>query len=300
MSVPGTDVPGTVAVLGLGLMGLPMAANLARAGFTVHAWNRSPRALPELPGLHAAASVREACTDAAVVVTMLPDLPDVDQVCQGPDGVFAATSTATLIVMGTVSPMALREWAARSPLPVVDAPVSGGDVGAREGTLSIMVGAHAVDLERVRPVFDALGTTVAHLGPVGAGQLAKACNQVVVATTLTALGEAVALGRAGGLDVEVLLDLLGGGLAGSRALETKRDRLTSGDFAPGGRSDFQHKDLGFAVESARTLGVYLPVTAAVDQLFGAMRWTGHGDDDHSGVVQMIERMSGGDPDRSAR
>jgi 2-hydroxy-3-oxopropionate reductase len=280
-----------VAVLGLGLMGLPMSANLARAGFAVRAWNRSPRELPDLPGLHLAASVREACTGADVVLTMLPDLPQVDEVCAGADGVFAAAPDATLLVMGTVSPTALREWAERSPLRVVDAPVSGGDVGARDGTLSIMVGAQPEDLERVRPVLAALGTTIRHLGPVGAGQLAKACNQVVVATTLTALGEAVALGRAGGLDVEVLLELLGGGLAGSRALEVKRERLVARSFAPGGRADFQHKDLGFAVQSARALGVYLPVTAVVDQLFGAMRWTGHGGDDHSGVVQMIERLS---------
>lgn len=283
-----------VAVLGLGLMGLPMAANLARAGFAVQAWNRSPRELPDLAGLaglRLAATVRDACSDADVILTMLPDLPQVNEVCAGPDGVFAATSTATLLVMGTVSPTALREWANRSPLPVVDAPVSGGDVGARDGTLSIMVGATPEDLDRVRPVLAALGTTIRHLGPVGSGQLAKACNQVVVATTLTAIGEAVALGRAGGLDVDVLLELLGGGLAGSRALEVKRERLVSRSFAPGGRADFQHKDLGFAVESSRELGVYLPVTAAVDQLFGAMRWTGHGSDDHSGVVQMIERLS---------
>jgi 2-hydroxy-3-oxopropionate reductase len=281
-----------VAVLGLGLMGLPMAANLARAGFTVRAWNRSHRELPDLPGLEPSTTVRAACTGADVVVTMLPDLPQVDEVCQGPDGVFAATSTATLLVMGTVSPAALRAWAAAAPLPVVDAPVSGGDVGARDATLSIMVGAEPDDLERVRPVLAAVGTTIRHLGPVGSGQLAKACNQVVVATTLTALGEAVALARAGGLDVSVLLELLSGGLAGSRALDVKRERLVGDDFTPGGRADFQHKDLGFAVESARELGVYLPVTAAVDQLFGAMRWTGHGGDDHSGVVQMIERLSG--------
>ena len=281
-----------IAVLGLGLMGLPMAENLARAGFDVRAWNRSPRKLPDLANLQLSGTVREACADADVVVTMLPDLPQVEEVCDGPGGVFAATSTATLLVMGTVSPDALRQWAARAPLPVVDAPVSGGDVGARDGTLSIMVGADAEDLDQVRPVLEALGTTIRHLGPVGAGQLAKACNQVVVATTLTALGEAVALARAGGLDVDVLLELLAGGLAGSRALELKRDRLVSNDFAPGGRSDFQHKDLGFAVEAARSLGVYLPVTAAVDQLFGAMRWTGHANDDHSGVIQMIERMSG--------
>lgn len=281
----------TVAVLGLGLMGLPMAVNLARAGFEVRAWNRSPRALPEVAGLQPAATIGEACADASVVVTMLPDLPDVDEVCQGPDGVFAATSSATLVVMGTVSPTALRDWAARSPLPVVDAPVSGGDIGARDATLSIMVGAEPADLERVRPVLAALGSTIRHLGPVGAGQLAKACNQMVVATTLTALGEAVALARAGGLDIEVVLELLAGGLAGSRALEAKRERLTSGRFDPGGRADFQHKDLGFAVESARALGVYLPVTAAVDQLFGAMRWTGRGEEDHSGIVQVIEQLS---------
>jgi 2-hydroxy-3-oxopropionate reductase len=138
----------------------------------------------------------------------------------------------------------------------------------------------------------AMGTVVRHLGPIGAGQLAKACNQVVVATTLTALGEALTLGARGGLDVEALLDVLAGGLAGSRALEVKRTLLATHEFVPGGSAGFQHKDLGFALEAARAEGVSLPVTAVVDQLFGAMRWTGHGEDDHSGVMQIIELLSG--------
>lgn len=281
----------TVGFLGLGLMGGPMSANLATAGFPVRAWNRTPRPLPAVPGRTVVPTVREACAGADVIVTMLPDLPQVQQICAGPDGVFAATGSATLVVMGTVSPTGMRDWADSCPLPLVDAPVSGGDVGAIEGSLSIMVGGADDDVATVRPVLEAMGSTVAHLGPLGSGQLAKACNQMVVATTLSVLGEAVALARAGGLDAAAVLGLLSSGLAGSRALELKRERLVGGRFEPGGRSDFQHKDLGFALDAARRLGVYVPVTASVDQLFGAMRWTGHGGDDHSGVVQMIERLS---------
>lgn len=282
----------TIGFIGMGLMGRPMSAHLAESGFTVNAWDIAPRDLLEVPGRTIVATIADACADADVVLTMLPDLPEVRQVCEAPDGVFASTSTAILLVMGTVSPAALTAWAPQSPLRVVDAPVSGGDIGAIEANLSIMVGGSDADVAEVLPILRALGTTVTHLGPLGSGQLAKACNQMVVATTMTVLGEAVSLARAGGLEVDAVLELLASGLAGSRALDVKRERLVSKAYEPGGRSDFQHKDLGLALDAARKLGVYVPVTAAVDQLFGAMRWTGHGTDDHSGVVQMIERLSG--------
>lgn len=289
----------TVAFLGLGRMGLPMSRHLAAAGFGVQAWNRSPKQVDAPAGgdYRMTGTPAEAARGAQVVVTMLPDIAEVEQVCAGDTGVLAGAEPGTvLVVMGTVSPVAVRGWAASvagSGVRVVDAPVSGGDVGAVDGTLSVMVGGDPADVERVRPVLEPMAGRVRHLGPLGAGQLAKACNQVVVATTLAALGEAVVLGRRGGLDVGELLDVLAGGLAGSRALEVKRDLLTSGSYVPGGSAAFQHKDLGFALEAARSEGVALPVTAVVDQLFGALRWTGHGEDDHSGVVQVIEALSGG-------
>jgi 2-hydroxy-3-oxopropionate reductase len=199
--------------------------------------------------------------------------------------------------MGTVSPAtAVRQWSeelATLGFGVVDAPVSGGDVGARDASLSIMVGGSKADLERFRPAFAAMGSVVRHMGLIGSGQLAKACNQIVVATTLTALAEAVALGTLGGLEVKERLDVLAGGLAGSRVLDVKRTLLANHSFVPGGSASSQHEDLGFAMEAARAEGVALPVTAVVDQLFGAMRWTGHRDDDHSGVMQIIEGLSHG-------
>lgn len=290
----------TVAFLGLGRMGLPMSRHVAAGGFNVQAWNRSPKSLEPPSGgrLDMMATPAAATDGASVVLTMLPDIAEVEQVFSGPDGVASGAAPGTVVVvMGTVSPVALRAWAesvAQTGLLVVDAPVSGGDVGALEGTLSVMVGGDVDDFHNVRPVLATMASRVRHLGPLGAGQLAKACNQVVVATTLTALAEAVTLGRRGGLDVGELLDVLAGGLAGSRALEVKRDLLVAGNYQPGGSAAFQHKDLGFALEAARQSGVTLPVTALVDQLYGSLRWTGHGDEDHSAVVRVIEALSGGE------
>lgn len=292
----------TVGFLGLGRMGLPMSRHVAAAGFSVRAWNRSPKQVDPPAGAdyRLVATPAEAARGAQVVVTVLPDITEVEQVCAGETGVLAGAEPGTvLVVMGTVSPVAVRAWAssvAGAGVRAVDAPVSGGDVGAAAGTLSVMVGGDPADVARVLPVLEPMAGRVRHLGPLGAGQLAKACNQVVVATTLAALGEAVVLGRRGGLDVEELLDVLAGGLAGSRALEVKRELLAARSYVPGGSAAFQHKDLGFALEAARSEGVALPVTALVDQLFGSLRWTGHGEDDHSGVVQVIEALSGGGAD----
>jgi len=276
-------------------MGLPMSLHLANAGHEVRAWNRSPRTPPPREGYELLPTPAEAGNGASVIVTMLPDIGEVRTVCQGPDGALSqAAPGAIVVVMGTVSPVAVAELGrelADSGFSVVDAPVSGGDVGARDGTLSIMCGGDPEDVAAVTPILSAMGPTVRNMGPLGSGQLTKACNQIVVATTLTALAEAVTLARDGGLDVAEMLDVLAGGLANSRALELKRQNLVSGTYTPGGSAAFQHKDLGFALEAGRAEGVALPVTALVDQLFGAMRWTGHGEDDHSGVVQMIEKLS---------
>jgi 2-hydroxy-3-oxopropionate reductase len=290
---------GPVAFLGLGRMGLPMSCNLARAGYVVRAWNRSPRELPTVKGVdyEVSSSAAMAGAGAEVIVTMLPDIAEVVAVCEGPQGALVdALPGAIVVIMGTVSPVAVRAWAAkigRAGFHVVDAPVSGGDVGAHDGNLSIMAGGSIDSVDRIRGHLLAMGTVVRHLGDVGAGQLAKACNGIVVAATLTALAEAVTLGTRGGLAASELLDALAGGLANSRVLEVKRANLESHEFIPGGSATFQHKDLGFALEAARAAGIALPITALVDQLFGAMRWTGHGDDDNSGVIQIIEGLSGG-------
>ena len=228
---------------------------------------------------------------------MLPDLPQAEEVLDRDDGLLAGMGRGSvLVVMGTVSPVGVRELGARlepAGVSLVDAPVSGGDVGAEQATLSIMVGGSPEDVARVRPLLEAMGTTVDHLGPLGAGQLAKACNQIVVAATLTALSEALVLARLGGLDAGRVFAVLAGGLAGSRVLEVKGPKLLGGAFRPGGAAAFQHKDLGFALAAARAEGVALPLTALVDQLFGAAVSNGLGDDDHSVVVRVIERLAGG-------
>ena len=286
-----------IAVLGLGAMGLPMARNLARAGFPVTVWNRTPGRDGEARSAGAVAVGTPAEAALPIVLTVLPDLPEVVEVLAGENGLLAGWKRAgiekpLLVVMGTVSPTAIRELGDRLPdVRLVDAPVSGGDVGADAATLSIMVGGHADDVLRLRPYFAVLGTTVRHLGPLGAGQLTKACNQIVVAATLTAVSEALALAVKGGLDPAVVVEILQGGLAGSRVLDVKKEKWLSHDFAPGGRAVNQLKDLVFAVEAGREIGVPLPVTATVEQLYSAMCALGFGDDDHSGVLQVYETLS---------
>jgi 2-hydroxy-3-oxopropionate reductase len=292
-----------VGFVGLGVMGRPMARNLLRAGHRVVVWNRGAGPAAELAaaGANVARTPAELAAAAPVVLTMLPDLPQVEEVLRRDDGLLAGMGPGSvLVVMGTVSPVAVRDLGARlapGGVAVVDAPVSGGDVGAEQATLSIMVGGRPEDVARVGPYLEAMGTTVDHLGPLGAGQLAKACNQIVVAATLTALSEALVLARRGGLDPRQVFAVLGGGLAASRVLEVKGPKLLAGDFRPGGAAAFQHKDLGFALAAARDEGVALPLTAVVDQLYGAARWNGLGEDDHSVVVRVIERLAGEARDR---
>lgn len=287
-----------VGFVGLGTMGRPMARNLLRAGFRVTVWNRTAARAEELRAAGAAVARTPAALAAAapVVLTMLPDLPQVEAVLQGPEGLLAGMRPGgVLVVLGTVSPVGVRALGERlraAGIGVVDAPVSGGDVGAEEGTLSIMAGGADADVARVWPFLEAMGTTVEHLGPLGAGQLAKACNQIVVGATIAALSEAVVLARKGGLDPARVLRVLGGGLAASRVLELKGPKLLRRDFRPGGAAAFQHKDLGFALAAARAEGVALPLTAVVEQLFGAACWNGFGDDDHSVLLRVIERLAG--------
>jgi 2-hydroxy-3-oxopropionate reductase len=288
----------TAGFVGLGGMGRPMARNLLRAGHRLVVWNRSPAAAEELAaaGATVAASPAELAAAAPVVLTMLPDLPEVQEVLSRKDGLLAGMRPGSLlVVLGTVSPVGVRELGERlapAGLAVVDAPVSGGDVGAEQATLAIMVGGRPQDVARVWPLLEAMGTTIDHLGPLGAGSLAKACNQIVVGATLTALSEALLLARRGGLDPRRVFGVLAGGLAGSRVLEVKGEKLLGRDFRPGGAARFQHKDLGFALAAARDEGVALPLTALVDQLYGAARWNGLGDDDHSVVLRVLERLAG--------
>jgi 2-hydroxy-3-oxopropionate reductase len=287
-----------VGVVGLGTMGLPMAANLISAGFPTMVWSRRPEpsALAAWLGANSAESPSQLGGRCGVVLTLLPDDADLREVVFASNGLVRGMRPGSLLViMGTIDPAAARRLGdelSEHDIHVVDAPVSGGDVAARAATLSIMAGGESADIATLSPVFAALATTVHHMGGLGSGQLAKACNQVVVATTLVALGEALTLGRKSGLDPAALLAVLAGGLAGSKALEIKAEKLLSREYDPGGRAAFQIKDLAFALSAGRQVQVALPVTALVDQLFAALCWNGHGDDDHSGVIQVIELLSG--------
>ncbi|MFK4104081.1 NAD(P)-dependent oxidoreductase [Streptomyces sp. NPDC019531] len=294
----------TVGFVGLGAMGLPMAANLAKAGFDVLAWNRggAPLDAAVADGCRAAGSPAEVAAGARTVVTMLPDLPQVRDVWAGQDGLLAGLDPAaagrtmdTLVVMGTVSPVAVRALAEElrpHGVLVVDAPVSGGVTGARDATLSIMAGGTEDAVERVRPYLAAMGSTVRRMGDTGAGSLAKACNQLVVAGTLVALAEAVVLGERGGLDAAALLEVLAGGLASSEVLTQKRRHLADSDFTPSGPARYLLKDLGFVLDSANDAGVELPLSATVARLYAAVDDRGLGDLDNSVVLRLLREDNG--------
>lgn len=273
-------------------MGLPMATNLAEAGFDVLAWNRSrpPLDAAVAAGCRAADRPAQVAGAARVVLTMLPDLPQVrallDELLVGP----GSGGADTLVVMGTVSPVAVRALAEElrpRGIEVVDAPVSGGVTGARDASLSIMAGGTADAVERVRPYLAAMGSTVRRMGDTGAGSLAKACNQLVVAGTLVALAEAVVLGERGGLEPAALLDVLAGGLAASEVLTQKRRHLADGDFTPSGPARYLHKDLGFVLHSAADADITLPLSATVAALYAAIDSGGLGDLDNSVVLRLL-------------
>ena len=280
-----------VAVIGLGIMGLPICKNLVKAGIETEVWNRSEGALLEAIKVGAIRVDQLSSCRADIVLTVLPDIKEVREVLAG--GLETALHPGSiLVVMGTVSPVAMVELAqelAQKGIRAIDAPLSGGDIGAQNGTLSIMVGGDQSVFEEVLPIFQAIGKTIRLLGPVGSGQIAKACNQVVVAITLTALGEAITLARKSGLDAHAVFDILSGGLANSQALQIKREKIESGDFTPGGFSKFQLKDLNFALERAEQIGVELPVTSIVRELFAELVEHGDGELDHSAIVREIER-----------
>ncbi|WP_188192660.1 NAD(P)-dependent oxidoreductase [Nonomuraea sp. SYSU D8015] len=288
-----TPVRETVGFVGLGAMGLPMAANLARNGCDVLAWNRArpPLEAAASAGCRTAARPAQVSAAAPVVITMLPDLPQVAEVLDGPDGLLSGSPVMdTLLVMGTVSPSGVRALAERLRpygVTVIDAPVSGGVTGARDATLSIMAGGPVDAVARVRPYLETMGSTVRRMGDIGAGSLAKACNQLVVAGTLVALAEAVLLAERGGLDPAELLDVLAGGLASSEVLTQKRHNLSTGDFTPSGQARYLRKDLGFVLESAAGARTALPLSTAVARLYEAIDAEGLGHLDNSVVLDIL-------------
>jgi 2-hydroxy-3-oxopropionate reductase len=287
-----------VGVVGLGLMGKPMARNLLRAGFALTVFNRSRAAVDELvaEGAAAADSPHALAARSDVVITMLPDGPDVAAVMRGDDGIFAGASAGTVVIdTSTIAPATTRALASEARergLGFVDAPVSGGTEGATAATLSIMAGGERADVERVEPVLRALGTTVTYCGPSGSGQTVKACNQLVVALHIEAVAEALVLAEKAGVEAEAVLRVLGGGLAASRVMELRGKAMAAHDFAPRGKAAFHRKDLGIVLDLARSVDAVLPLTALVDQLFTALVANDRGGWDHTALLSVLEDLGG--------
>jgi len=285
-----------------------MARRILAATFALTVWSRTAAAVTGLvaAGARAAASPAEVARASDVVLVMVPDAPDVEAVLAGPDGVLAGACDGLVVAaMGTCHPAAmppLAERCAARGVRLLDAPVSGGEVGAVEGSLSIMVGGDAAAFERALPVFEAMGRTIVHVGGPGAGQLAKACNQLIVGATIAAVAEGLSLARAAGVDPAVVRTALTGGYATSRVLEIHGGRMIARDFAPGGRAALHAKDAHIILDTAAGLGLDLPVFAVVAERFDTLVAAGGGDLDHSALITLLEdgppelegRPSGGD------
>ncbi len=287
----------TIGFIGLGIMGGPMAANLIAAGHTVLGHDAQQAAAERLvtAGGKYVDSVA-AATAADVVITVLPDSPQVEEVVLGPGGVLEHAEPGLLLIdMSTIRPdtsVTVAAAAAARGVRALDAPVSGGEKGAIDGVLSIMVGGDVHAFDAARPVFEVLGKTIVHVGPSGAGQTVKAANQLVVGGIYALVAEAIILLEASGVDAGRGLDVLAGGLAGSRILELKRKSMVAREFAPGFRIDLHHKDMGIATAAAREAGVALPMTGLVAQLIAAARAQGYGSLDHSALLKVLENISG--------
>ncbi|MEV5541628.1 2-hydroxy-3-oxopropionate reductase [Saccharopolyspora shandongensis] len=289
-----------VGFIGLGIMGGPMAANLVKAGHEVTGYNLSQAKIDKLvaDGGKAAASVAEAVRDAEIIFTMLPDSPDVEAVVLGEDGVLAnAKQGALLIDCSTIRPDVSRrvaEAAAEKGVRAIDAPVSGGEPKAVDGTLSIMVGGEADAFAAAEGALGAVGTTIVHVGPAGAGQTVKAANQLIVAGNIGLVAEALVFLEAHGVDTEAGLKVLGGGLAGSTVLDAKGEKMRNREFAPGFRLELHHKDMGIVQAAARAAGLSIPIGSLVSQFVAAAVAQGDGKLDHSGLLKQITQLNGRD------
>jgi len=289
-----------IGFIGTGIMGKPMVRNLVKAGYQVVVYNRSQSAIDEVTAksdaVTPAGSPEEVARAADTVILMLPDSPDVRDVVFGENGVLNGVREGFLLIdMSTIAPSTAIEVStavATAGGSALDAPVSGGDKGAIAGTLSIMVGGNETDVKRAMPLFEAMGKTIVHIGGPGAGQIAKACNQVMVAVNYAAVSEALVLAERSGVDPEKVAQVLGGGLANSRVLEMRGATMIKGDFQPGFRVDLHRKDLAIALATGRERQSALPITALVSQLYDALSATGGGQLDHSALITVIERMSG--------
>lgn len=288
----------TIGFIGLGIMGRPMAHHLLKAGYPliVHDKNQAPVDELVRAGAKSGASAREIAGRSEILITMLPSSPDVELVALGPNGVIEGANRGLVYAdMSTISPIvsqhvgrALEQKGVR----MLDAPVSGGEKGAIDAALSIMVGGDQDVFDTMLPIFQKMGRTITLMGPLGAGGFTKLANQIIVALNLTALGEALTLAKKAGLSRELVLKALGGGLAGSKCLDQKTPNYLANSYKPGFKIDFHYKDLGLIMESARALGVPLPATAVVQELFSALRVKGKGGLDHSAVITLLEELAG--------
>ena len=287
-----------IGFIGLGIMGRPMAKHLLQAGYPLVVHNRSREPVRELVSLGAeeAFSPQEVAWRSELIITVLPDSPDVEVVALGPDGLVHGVERGDLYVdMSTIAPGAavrVSEAMNSKGARCLDAPVSGGDIGAVNATLSIMVGGDEETFNKALPVLQVLGKTITHCGPSGAGQTVKACNQIQVALNILGMAEALVLGAKAGVDPAVIVEVLSGGYAQSRVMDARGKRVISGDFQPGFKSRFHYKDLNIIMSAGRDYDVPLPMTSLAQQLFAAMQAAGRGDLDHSGVITVLEDIAG--------
>jgi 2-hydroxy-3-oxopropionate reductase len=287
-----------IGYIGLGLMGKPMALNLLKAGYSLTVHNRSKAAVDALVGEGAAAaeSPREVAQASDLVFTNLPDSPDVEQVVLGPDGIIEGAASGSIYIdNSTIKPETARKIAAElesKDISALDAPVSGGDVGAKAGTLAIMVGGPREAFDRALPVLQAIGKNIIHVGESGAGQVAKACNQIMVAAQMVAMGELLLLAQRCGVDPRRVIDAIQGGAAQCWSLDVKPPRLFSGDRQPGFKAHMMHKDLGIVLDTARAYGMPLPATSVHTQLYEAMLQLGMREMDNSAVLGVYETLTG--------
>ncbi len=290
----------TVGFIGLGLMGRPMAHNLLKRGYPVVVQSRSPAPVDELvaAGATRAASPAEVARQTSRLITMLPDSPDVELVLEGPDGVFSALSPGTILIdMSSIAPSVARRLAGRAAALgalMLDAPVSGGDIGAINGTLSIMVGGDAEAFATVRPILEAMGNPerIVRIGDSGAGQICKVCNQMAIGGALAAVSEGFALARKAGVNPALVRQALLGGFAASRVLEVHGERILNSNYKPGFRAGLYAKDLRIASATLAEHGTPAPVSAAVHQLVEALVAAGRADDDYSALATVLSGLAG--------
>jgi len=287
-----------VAFIGMGTMGAPMALNLLKAGYpvTVHNRTREKEAAAAAAGAQRAASPVEAARAAEIIITCVSDTPDVERIILGGNGVLQGARAGSLVIdMSTISPSVTREIAAalaEKEIHMIDAPVSGGSEGARQGTLSIMVGGAEDDVAAAQGVLKAMGATISHVGPIGSGQLTKAINQVVLAGTYWSVAEGIALGLKAGLDMESVVNAMGGGAAGSWVMANRSGNMIRNEYPLGFKVELHRKDLNIALEVARELGVPLPMTAFVEQVETGLIARGYAEEDISAIARTVREQSG--------